>query len=224
MKILLSLLVFALPLLAQDPEEIMKQVRQVAALQDNQALQGVIRKGGQRTPISLFLEGGNIQFALDGGKERFHLRLNDNDQDLLAFQQGKWVKFPPRKIAQPIAGSDVTYEDLALKFLYWRNPRIVGEERIALQDTWRIHLVNPDRAGRYREVSAWVSKKHRALMRVIGYDAQRQPVKQFEVTDIMNVGGITTVKTLKVSSLRGGRVAGSTYVDFEKPSKGARRR
>lgn len=226
MKPLLALvLILSTPLtaFAQDAEKIMENVRQVAALQNNQALQGNIRKKSSRTPVSLFLEGGNIQFALNGGRERFHLRLNKNDQDLLLFNNGGWEKFPPQKLVQPIAGSDMTYEDLALKFLYWPNPRIVGQEKISMVDAWRIHIVNPDRSGRYREVSVWVAKKQMALMKVTAYNAARQPVKQFEITDIMTVNNVTTVEKMKVSTVVNGRIAGSTYMEFDKPTAIKRR-
>ena len=52
---------------AQDAEQIMQSVRKVTALQEEQDLHGFIRKENQRTPLSLFLCGEDIQFALDGG-------------------------------------------------------------------------------------------------------------------------------------------------------------
>ncbi|MDA7877901.1 hypothetical protein N9A89_07540, partial [Akkermansiaceae bacterium] len=72
--LLLSLFSFALVPVAsaQNAEQIMQSVRQVTALQQEQDLHGSIRKGGRQTPLSLFLRGEDIQFAIDGGKERFH--------------------------------------------------------------------------------------------------------------------------------------------------------
>lgn len=205
---------------AQTGEEIMKSVRQVTALQQSQDLHGTIRKGGKQVPLSLFLRGEDIQFALDGGKERFHLRLAQNKQELSEIVGGKTTVFPADKISAPIANTDVSYEDLALKFLYWPNAKIAGEEKISRQDCWRIHVVNPDKSGRYREVSVWVSKRHRTLLRVIGYGPRPEAValKQFEITDIMKVDKVYTVKTMKVSSFNERRrVKGITYIDFKKP-------
>ena len=207
---------------AQTAEEIMASVRQVAVLQKEQTLSGKIRKGMKRIPLTLFLRGKDIQFALNGGKERFHLQLNENDQNLLEIINGKTRPFSSKKIVEPIGGTDVSYEDLALKFLYWKNPKLVGRQKINGQDCWRIHLFNPDKTGRYREVSVWVSIKQRALMRVLGYGPRpdSDPLKQFEISDIMKVNGAYTVKTMKVTSFnKKRRVAGITYLEFDKPKR-----
>lgn len=204
---------------AQTAEQIMDSVRQVTALQKEQNLHGHLRKGSKKTPISLFLREENIQFALDDGKERFHLRLEPNKQDLFELVNGKTKLFPEAKISQPIANTDVSYEDLALKFLYWPKPFIAGEDKINRQDCWRIHMVNPEQSGNYREVSVWVSKKHRALMRVIGYGPRpaKNALKQFEITKLMKVNEVYTVKTMKVTSFNEDRRAkGLTYIEFQK--------
>jgi len=233
MKAIAALLLAISPLAsAQTAEEIMSSVRQVAAFQDEQDLSGVIRKGTAKTPISLFLRGKDIQFALKGGDERFHLRLNENSQDLLEWTGKEYRPFPDAKIAAPIANTDVSYEDLALKFLYWPNPRIVGEEKLEGQDCWRLHVANPDKAGRYREISVWVTKNQRALMRVVGYGerpnggkGQPPAIKQFEITEVMKVSKVFTVKTMKVSSFgKDNRVSGITYLEFENPKSKIRGR
>lgn len=225
--LLLSLFSFALVPVAsaQNAEQIMQSVRQVTALQQEQDLHGSIRKGGRQTPLSLFLRGEDIQFAIDGGKERFHLRLTPETQELREIIAGKTTVFPSNKISQPIVKSDVSYEDIALKFLYWKNPRIAGEDTIKGQKCWRVHVVNPNQSGNYREVSVWVSKAQRALMRVIGYGPQpaRSPLKQFEITDIMKVNNAYTVKTMKVSAFDArGKTSGITYLDFNKSQRKGR--
>lgn len=216
----LLVLVSSLPSVAQTAEEIMSSVRQVAALQGKQNLSGQIRKGARRIPLTLFLRENNIQFALDGGAERFHLRLNEDDQQLFAISDGEARPFPDEKIRQAIGQTDVSYEDLALKFLYWKDPQIVGRQKLNGQDCWRLHVVNPEKTGRYREVSVWVTMKQRALMRVVGYGPRpdRVPLKQFEITGVMKVGDLFTVKSMKVTSFNDNRrVEGITYLEFDKP-------
>jgi len=210
---------------AQTAEEIMSSVRQVAVLQGSQDLTGVIRKGSKKTPITLFLRGKDIQFALNGGAERFHLRLKEDSQQLRELIGGKSRPFPDAKITAPISKTDVSYEDLALKFLYWPNPRLEKGETISGQQCWRLHVANPDKTGRYREVSVWVTKNQRALMRVVGYGPKpaRAALKMFEITDVMKVNGVFTVETMKVSSFgKDKRVSGITYLEFEKPKRKGR--
>lgn len=206
--------------LAQTAEEIMCSVRQVAILQGQQNLNGQIRKGSKKIPLTLFLRGRDLQFALRGGAERFHLRLNEGGQELFEIVKGKTRPFPPEKISQAIGGTDVSYEDLALTFLDWENPRIVGQQRLNGEDCWRLHVVNPGESGRYREVSVWVTQKHRALARVVGFGPapDSRPLKQFEITGLMRVKGRATVKSMKVTAFNEERrVKGMTYLEFEHP-------
>lgn len=207
---------------AQTAEQIMESVRQVAVLQGEQTLTGVIRKGTKKVPLNLFLRGQDIQFGINNGKEGFHLRLKEDNQELWEIVDGKPRRFQAKKIAAPIAGTDVSYEDLALKFLYWKNPWIVGSQKLNGMDCWRLHVINPNEEGLYREVSIWVTKKQRALVRIIGYGPKpdARPMKQFEITDVMNVNGVFTVETMKVSSFgKDRKVDGITFLDFEKPKK-----
>lgn len=207
---------------AQTAEEIMSSVRQVAVLQGEQTLNGRIRKGSSREiPLSLFMRGKDIQFALNGGSERFHLRLNENDQQLFEITDGKTREFPSSKISRSIGGTDASYEDLALKFLYWKNPRIVAQQKLGGKDCWRLHVENPDESGRYREISVWVTKRERALMRVVGYGPRPEamPVKQFEITDVMKVNDVFTVKKMKILRFnKERRVEGITFLEFDKPA------
>lgn len=205
---------------ANEAEAIMKSVRQIAVLQDAQDLHGQIRKGSKKTQLSMFLRQKDIQFGLDGGKEYFMLRLNEGSQDLYQIIGGKTSRFPSQKIVAPIANSDVSYEDLALSFLYWPNPVIAGEEKINGQDCWRLHVANPGKSGRYREISVWVTKKQRALLRVIGYGPKpaRQPLKQFEITKLMNIKGRFSVKTMEVKGFDAkGNTSGKSYIEFKAP-------
>ncbi len=225
-KFILLLMLSSGLLSAQNAEEIMASVRQAAGLQNEIDLHGTLKKGGKKVPLSLFMRGKEIHFKISEGKDSFALRLGPQRQELFDTTGGKARAFPDQKIIQAIGGTDVSYEDLALKFLYWPNPKIAGEDKIKLQDCWRIHVVNPERTGRYREISVWVSKKERALMRVIGYGPKpaRSALKQFEVLDIMKRNGVWTAKKLKVSSFKpNGRANGVTYINFGKKKRLRRR-
>ena len=219
-------LVSLVPAAAQTAEQIMAEVRQVAGLQEHQDLKGFMKSRGKKTSFDMFLRGKEVHFRIDDGKDAFALRLGPQKQELFDTSSGSARPFPGRKISQPIAGTEVTYEDLAMKFLYWPNPQIAGEAKIKLQDCWRIHLRNPGSTGRYREVSVWVSKEQRALMRVIGYGPapQRTALKQFEVLDIMRRNGVWTVRKLKVAAFNNaGRQTGTTTIDFGRPKSLGRR-
>ena len=208
--------------LAVDAAAVIEAARMSASLQQSD-LNGSIRKDRTKTPLAMFLRGRDIQFQYQiGGKwQAFHMRLNDESCDLLEIVDGKTRVFDAKKLVQPVAGTDLNFEDLALRFFYWPNPQDEGEEKVNGQDCYKIRLNNPGRSGNYALVYVWVNKKFGAFMRIRGHDRAGKLLKQFEVESVMSVGdGVYTLRKMKVDTMNdSGRVAGSTYVEFEKPTK-----
>lgn len=229
LPILLALLLSLTPnLSAQDPNRILEGARISAALTKlNGPLQGSLSHNGRKTPIAIFLKGENIQFQfLENGKWRvFHLRLGDDQYDLFEIINGKTVNFPRKKLTQSIAGTDLTYEDLALRFFYWPNPKLEGTENIGLEDTYKLRLDKPARAaGNYFAVYVWVHKKFGAFMKIHGHAKNGQLLKEFQVEDVMKVAdNVWTLRKMQVASFRNGRRVSITDMTLEKPSKQALR-
>lgn len=211
------------PSVAQNPDELLKTARFVATLQQ-QDLTGHIRKDDRQFPVGLYLRGENVQLSYrqpkTGKAIRFHLRLEDDHYDLFEIIGNKTERFPEAKLGQSIEGTDLSYEDLAMRFLYWPNGILEGADKIKGQDTWQIRLVNPTGEGRYAQVRAWVHKKSGALMQVVGYNAKGQPLKRFQVTDIMKVGDTYTLRRMRVDTVdpAANKVTGLTYLEFDKPN------
>lgn len=201
-------------------ERVLSGARYAATLQ-HQNLHGHMKKDGRKTPVTLFLRGENIQFQYKVGRKdyRFHMRLKQDQYDLLEIVGDKTRKFSSSKLAEKINKTDLSFEDLSMRFLYWKNSSIVGEEKISGQKCYKVRLLNPEKSGDYKIVYAWVHQKYGALMRVVGYNAQGQPLKQFQVTDLMKVGKEYTLKRMRIDSLSSNKVVGTTYLEFQKPSK-----
>lgn len=209
---------------APDPVALLQHIRHSAVLSDAD-LQGEIRKRGVgKIPLTLFKEGENIQFLFQGGSlkgKRFHVRLDD-DPDLFEItRENKTVIFPVKRLSERIGGTDFTYEDLALRFLYWNRAQIVGEEIVNGHDCWKLRVDNPSRKGSYGTVHVWVHKKYLALIRTVAFDFQGKPVRKFEITDVMKVGEHYTVKKMRIDTLSPatGRSTGASFLSFDKPKK-----
>ena len=214
------------PLHAQAPDanQMIRNIRLSATLQEFD-LNGSIRGGGKKFPIGLAVREENMQFNLGNG-ERFHIRLGDEKADLFTVaDNGKTTLFPPAKLVQPIAGTDVTYEDLTLRFLYWPNAKLEAEENMNGADCYRIRLNNPGGQGAFGSVYVWVHKKYGAFWQIRAHDRGGKPIKEFLVNDVMQLPGkkAYTVKSMRVNTLeeRGGeyRTKSVTYLDFENPKK-----
>jgi len=221
-----TLLISALWANAQQPsaDDILRTARYVATLNDTD-LKGVIRKDNPKikAPIALFLrEGQGIEFQVYDGKDwnKFQLKLANDEYDLFEGVGDKVRRFDRKKIKAPVMGTDLSYEDLAMSFLYWDDATVMGEESLGYKrDAWKVRLVNAKAVGRYKTVDVWVHKDSGALMKINGYEASGKCVKVFEVTDIMNVGGGEySIKRMKVQSYGADeRTTGITYLEFEKP-------
>ena len=205
-------------------DDLLRTARYVATLNDTD-LKGTLQKNGVKgsVPIALFLrENQGIEFQVYDGRvwNKFQLKLADDEYDLFEGVGDKIKRFNKAKITQPVMGTDLTYEDLAMSFLYWPNGQTVGEEKLGIgRDSWVVQLVNPKAAGLYKTVKVWVHKDSGALMQINGYRADGKCVKVFKVTEVMRIGGGQySIKTMKVQSYGDdGRTTGITSMEFEKP-------
>lgn len=209
--------------LAQDPDpaKIIEGARVAATLQQTD-LSGSLSKNGKKTPVQLFLRGKDIQFALElgGPTQRFHLRLGDGEYNLFDVDPaGKTTKFPDAKLVQPIAGTDVTYEDLSFQFFYWPGATFAGPpEDVGGQSCYKIRLNKPKGSGgQYEVVYVWVHTTQGAFMKVCGFNKKGELMKQFEVEKIMPIGnGVYTLEKMRIASYSAGRISGITNLLFEK--------
>ena len=131
--------------------------------------------------------------------------------------------FPRNKLTESIAGTDLTYEDLALRFFYWPNPRLEGREKIGTEDTFKLRLDKPaGAAGNYFAVYVWVHQKFGAFMKIHGHAKNGALLKEFQVEDVMKVSDdVWTLRKMQVSSFKNGRRTSITDMTLDKPSKGA---
>lgn len=205
-------------------DDLLRTARYVATLQDAN-LKGSLQKSGVKgkVPIELFLlQGQGIEFQVHDGKQwnKFQLKLTDEEYDLFEGVGNKIRRFDRAKLTKPVMGTDLTYEDLSMAFLYWPNGKTLKEESLGFgRDSWMIRLVNPKAKGEYKTVDVWVHKDSGALMQIYGYRADGKCIKIFKVTEVMKVGkGQYSIKTMKVQSYDdNGRTKGITSLNFDKP-------
>lgn len=210
-----------------DPKTILEGARIAATLTKlDDGLQGNLRKGSTKIPVTLFLKGKDIQFQFSetkGAWRIFHMRIGDEKFNLFEIINGKTLEFPPAKLVSPIAGTDLTYEDLAMRFFYWPNPKLEGEEEVGGQPCYKIRVDKPrSTSGRYEVVYVWIHKKFGAFMKIRGHDKNGGLVKEFQVEDIMQIAkDVWTLRKMQVATHdpATGRRISITDVTFDTPNK-----
>ena len=93
-----------------------------------------------------------------------------------------------------------------------------------------MRINNPGKQGAFGAVYVWVHKKYGAFWRIKAYGRNGKPIKQFQVSKVMQIPGGKgyTIERMQISTLKEDeRVASITYLDFKKPApagpKGPRR-
>jgi hypothetical protein len=198
-------------------KEILSSVRMQQAQQQID-LQGQLRQNEVVVPFHLIQSGPVVRYIFSDPDEALQLQLDPNDSRLDQISGSGVEKIAPAQFDQKIRRTDVTYEDLALKFLYWPNAKVVGEENIRSRNCWKLQLRAPSRQSQYSNVLLWIDKESGALMRMEGYDWNGQLAKRFEVISAQKINHRWFLKQMRIEQLQPGtnQVQSRTYLEIKK--------
>jgi Outer membrane lipoprotein-sorting protein len=213
-------LIFTLSSLAEVPpsaKDILASVRLIESRQQID-LQGQLRRNDVLIPFRLVQNGPLIRYSFTNPDEVLQLRLGENSSRLDLVTDEGTEKFAASKLQQNIRGTNLTYEDLAFKFLYWPTGRVLGEENVRTRNCWKLQLRAPSRESQYSNVLLWVDKASGALMRMEGYDWNAQLVKRFEVVSAQKIEGRWFLKQMRVEQFQPGtnHVLSRTYLEIKR--------
>lgn len=212
---------------APDAGQLLKRVRQAATLQENKDVKGQIRKRSVKVPFSMSLRGNLIafQYQADRAWNRFDLKFKDRGQEILSWKDGKAGVLPMAQYSVPIAGTDVTYEDLSMRYLYWPRPKVVRDDAASTvkgRDCWIVQIPNPNpNVGQYAWVRVWIDKENGAMWQMDGIDGRGELAKRFMIDSLMKLkDGSWFFKRMKVevrdpSNPR--KTVSVSYIDMESP-------
>ena len=91
-----------------------------------------------------------------------------------------------------------------MRFLYWPNGRVTGDDTLRTRDCWKLELKAPSRQSQYSNVFLWVDKNGDALMRMEGYDWNGQLAKRFEVVSAQKIEGRWFLKQMRIEEMQPG--------------------
>jgi hypothetical protein len=202
-------------------KDILASVRLQQAQQEID-LQGQLRENEKVIPFRLTQTGAVIRYTFTNPDEALQLRLGENDSRLEEVTKGGVEKITPAQFDHKVRGTSITYEDLALKFLYWQNGRVTGENSIRTRYCWKLELKAPSRQSQYSNVYLWVDKESGALMRMDGFDWEGKLAKRFEVISAQKIEGRWFLKQMRIEEMDPaiGKPRSRTYLEIKKPSPG----
>ena len=103
------------------------------------------------------------------------VHYNEDNSQLEESTAGATEKLTPSNFDKKILGTDLSYEDLALRFVYWSRATITGDDNIRTRDAWKLTLNAPTHRTEYSSVNLWVDKESGALLQAEAYDWQGKP-------------------------------------------------
>jgi hypothetical protein len=210
-----ALSTFAEP--APSANEILASVR-MRQTQQQIDLQGQLREGELIVPFRLVQNGPRVRYIFPGLGTALQLEIGDKDSHLEEVTQAGTEKIAAAQFDQRIRGTNLAYEDLALKFLYWPNASVVGEQNIRTRNCWKLQLRAPSRDSQYANVWLWIDKNSGALMRMEGYNAKGQLTKRFEVVSAQKIDNRWFLKQMRIEEIDPGtnKVLSRTYLEIKK--------
>lgn len=174
-------------------DELLSSMRSMMSSQGSKDVLGSIRKGSLKVPFSLSARGNTLvfQYKQNEAWNRFDVRIGDKKADLMLVDKGKAVVMAPDYYSRTIAGTDVTYEDLSLRFLYWKGGKILpdsADSRIKGRDCYIVQVLNPTpNVGQFATVRMWIDKENGTVWQVDGYGRDGKLKKRFTITSVQRL-------------------------------------
>jgi hypothetical protein len=198
-----------------DATELLANVR-LRQSQQEIDLHGQLRQEAKVVPFHLVQDGPVVRYIFNNPDETLQLRIGANDSRLDEIKRSGSEKIT--QLNEPVRGTAITYEDLALKFLYWPNARVIGADFIRTRNCWKMQLQAPASDSQYGSILLWVDKDNGALMRMEGYDSAGKMIKRFEVVSAQKIEDRWYLKQMRVERIdpQSGRVTARTYLEITK--------
>lgn len=169
-----------------------------------------------KVPFRLTMRPGEVTYAFANPAESLTLKLSGTESSLLRTDaKGKSTQIGGSKLDGLVRGTDITYEDLALKFLYWNEARVVASGNAMTRKCWIVEVKPPKKSGsQYDRAELWIEKTG-GLLRAECF-SKGKVVKRFEVRSVQRGdGGGYILKSMRIQSLDGdGRDRSPTLLEL----------
>ena len=186
------------------------------------------RQGGfieSETPFSMALDwGASPATAVYSIFDNFHRvvtvakisRAADGTLSM-AFEDGNGKKLPSPPVTDAIAGTDITWLDLSLSYLWWPDAKLDGEEefRGALCD--RVIVTPPEPLPDCSSVRLWIDRKRGVLRQVEQLDADGKRQRWMWVASVGKINDQWMIRNLEVKRPNTGRQTKLHVDDLETP-------
>jgi hypothetical protein len=196
-----------------DATAILRAAR-INPLGQNLALKAQLRTDSGTTPFQIIVDS-SVRYRFENPDQELILELRDDSASLSERVGSKTAPIRGARFDDPVRGTGITYEDLSLGFLYWKDPKILGEETIRTRKAWKIELQAGRNSSQYGVARLWIDQESGALLRIEGYNKDGRLHRRFEVISAQKIDGQWMLKQMRVETLEPetGKIVNRTYLE-----------
>ena len=162
------------------------------------ALKAQLRKGGESVPFRIVVEGGKVSYEFSD--RTIILEPKENEVALSERVGGKTAPVRAARFDEKIQDTDISFEDIALRFLYWRGAKVTGTEILNTRKCWVVEIQAYGASTQYGVVRVWIDQASGALMRMDGFNHDGKLVRRFSVISAQPIDGQWMLKRMRVES------------------------
>lgn len=193
------LVLFPAALRADPKAEAILEAARVNPMGEKTALQAQLRANGDTIPFEIHVDGA-IRYVFQNPAQELILRLEDDEPVLTEHLGGETEPVRRARFDDPVRNSGITYEDLALRFLYWKNPLLRDEETLRTRRAWKIEMQAGRDSSQYGVARVWIDQESGAILRMEGYDREGRLRRRFEVISARKIDGQWMLKQMRVET------------------------
>lgn len=204
-----------------DADEILRAVRFTQTSQ-HETLLGHLRNGPATAQFRLIVNGPTVRYEFtDPPPLTLILHLGEKDARLTEVSKDGTEKISGAHWSDSVRGSDISFEDISLRFLYWPNAKVIGEDTMLLRKCWKISVdAPPGSDSQYGHVLLWIEKESGSLFQAEGYDKAGKFLRRFTVRSGQKVAGAWYLKQMRIEHPAAkGRDNSPTYLEIESVQK-----
>lgn len=155
---------------------------------------------GAATPSATY----EIKDSFGRVEDRLTLRRGEGDSAVIELVRGD----PPEPAPVPalnarVGGTDLTWMDITLDFLWWKDATFEGEDSVKGRDCYVVVASPPEPIPGCIAVRLWLDKEVGFVMRAEQLDPQGEPSRRMWVQSVRQVKGRWIIGTMEIESLNG---------------------
>ncbi len=187
---------------AQPPaaDEILRASRENSSRQDATLRARLRDEDGNKIPFTISMSRGVVNFDFENPDQRIQLVISADDAGLREGVGNKTKEVRPARYDQKLRGTPISYEDLAMRPLYWTHGKFLGEETILGRKTWIVEVPAPAGGSQYGAARLWIDQQSGGALQIKAYSKEGKIVKLFKATAVAPIKGRWTLKTMRIQS------------------------